>query len=372
MNGTRVSGKFSLASGRMVLAVAALVVGLQVAHAQQHKRKSIDFSDPKDGDVVTNFASSIPVRNGLKDMEDELVKPLEHTFNTPQPSFDPGAVRYVPSGAMMIQSKKAKQLMDQKKNWEFADPKNMMMPGVTPEEMMNLPGDYTDDGQLKSSLPMMQQYFLSQTKDGKAKDKLNSRQRSSRDAAGSDQKDRADDGLDPIDPNDSSASRRQLNGRNGQVNDSSSVVLDMKDPKDSQDSARISDMFGGSDSSDDSPDQLAKQAKLQAQNLRSFESAVGWPTPSTSVAEKTAVGSMFNDSVLFGMPAPAVAPAYQPALGGSIASPLPTAASTIYTPAISASSDPSYAPPVRQPTTTQPASVPFANSGYVLPKRSFP
>ena len=57
---------------RMTLLLGVLVACLQAAYGQSRHRQSIEFSDPKDGSVVTNITASDPSRNNLRDLEEEL------------------------------------------------------------------------------------------------------------------------------------------------------------------------------------------------------------------------------------------------------------------------------------------------------------
>lgn len=369
MSGTHVSWRFDFASSRMVLAVAVLVAGLQAVHAQR-KSRAIDFSDPKDAASLTNFTAST-AHNGLKDVEDELVKPLERSFNNPEP-FDPGAPQaYVPSGAMMMPSRRARQLMDRKKNWEFVNPDELMIPGVSAEELSGVP-EYTDDGQLKSSLSAMQQYFLSDTDAKKKANDKTDRQRTSKDSADRDknQKTQSDDGYDQTDPNDpgdpdAPAGTKQADAKSGQSRNSGLLAVEQQDVPDSP---QLSDMFDNGDSRDNSPDLLSKQAKLQSERLKSFEQAVGWSMPSATTTPASFAGSWQDDPGLFGVPSSPSASL--PALANP--PPISPVSSFSLAPAIPAYSDPGYLPAAPKPAAVvPPVQAPFANSGYALPKRAF-
>jgi hypothetical protein len=116
---------------------AVLAEGLQAAEQPRSRGRSIQFSEPKSETTGTNV-NQLGVRNtGLKNLEDDLFKPLQ-TF-TPKGSLDGVMVQPFrpapqPSPA---QRQRAREILEQRRNWAFSDPDENVS-GLTAEEMLKI------------------------------------------------------------------------------------------------------------------------------------------------------------------------------------------------------------------------------------------
>jgi hypothetical protein len=165
---------FSLASFPWISAVVVAVLAGGAQGAEPHRGRSIEFSEPRSAETLTNLNLLTTKKDGLKQLEEDLYRPLE-TF-APKTSlegfFDPPEQRRRPVSA--AQSKRAKELLERQKNWVFLDPDNQAT-GLTAEQIFNLP-EYDADGQEKKKLSVFEQYLENQerkrtgkTKSGKTR-----------------------------------------------------------------------------------------------------------------------------------------------------------------------------------------------------------
>ena len=124
--------RFRLSSRRICLGAALLAgSGLLICSAQaagKPRSRTIEFSSPKSEEVTTNLYQLTSKKDSLKQLEEDLYKPLE-SF-APKSSLD-GVVarppRTAPSTA--IQNKRVKELLERRKNYMF----------MTPEELLGAP-----------------------------------------------------------------------------------------------------------------------------------------------------------------------------------------------------------------------------------------
>ena len=142
----------------IILAVLALntpLCGSLVAQSAWRGRP-IEFSDPKGGGGYTNLQELGQRTDRLKQLEDELSRPLRafSPDNSPQAVSVP-FVR--PSTAPVIQSKKLRDLMERRKNWAFLSPEDVLA-GPTAEDIFGVP-KYGADGQETSKTSALEQYF---------------------------------------------------------------------------------------------------------------------------------------------------------------------------------------------------------------------
>lgn len=132
---------FRLATFQIWCGVAALVLsGMLACNAQtggKERGRSIEFSAPRSDDVTTNLNQLSSKKDGLKQLEEDLYKPLQ-SF-APKSSLE-GVVAPMrrPPVRPAISSKRAKELLERQKDWIF----------MTPEDLI---GEPTADGVLQKS-----------------------------------------------------------------------------------------------------------------------------------------------------------------------------------------------------------------------------
>jgi hypothetical protein len=151
---------FRFSSLHICLAAATLVLsGVLVGNAQTGRKergRPIEFSLPKSDEVTTNLHELTNKKDSLKQLEEELYKPLD-SFR-PESSLD-GVVVSPPRtpSAPPIQSKRVKELLERRKNWVFMSPEDLVSaPSV--EDVLKAP-QIGPDGQEKKELPAIERYY---------------------------------------------------------------------------------------------------------------------------------------------------------------------------------------------------------------------
>jgi hypothetical protein len=151
---------FKFSSLHICLAAAALVLsGVLVGNAQsggKERGRPIEFSLPKSDEVTTNLHELTSKKDSLKQLEEDLYKPLE-TFS-PKSSLD-GVVIPPPrtASAPPIQSKRVKELLERRKNWVFMNPEDLIG-APSADDVFKTP-QVGPDGQEKKELPPLVRYY---------------------------------------------------------------------------------------------------------------------------------------------------------------------------------------------------------------------
>jgi hypothetical protein len=139
--------------------VAVAVSGLLPCKAQTGGRprsRPIEFSEPRSDEVTTNLHQLTIKKDGLKELQEGLYQPLP-SF-TPQSSLDGVAAPLPPSPApSVIQSKRAKELLERRKNWIFMRPEDLLAE-PTLEEILQAP-EYGKDGREMQHVPALERYY---------------------------------------------------------------------------------------------------------------------------------------------------------------------------------------------------------------------
>jgi hypothetical protein len=141
--------------GLAAMAASSLLLCSAQAGGKQRGRP-IDFSEPRSDEVTTNLHQLTSKKDGLKQLEEDLYKPLQ--LFSPKSSLE-GVVApppRPPSGSV-IQSKRAKELLERRKNWVFMSPEDLLA-GPTVEEILKSP-QYDVNGQDKKDLPPLAGYY---------------------------------------------------------------------------------------------------------------------------------------------------------------------------------------------------------------------
>jgi len=146
---------FRICLGVVALAVCALMV-CDAQAADRTRGRPIEFSSPRSDEVTTNLNQLTNRKDGLKQLEEDLYRPLQ-SFS-PKSSLD-GVVAPIPRrpAAPLIQSKRVKDLLERRKNWEFMRPEDLIAE-PTAEDVLKAP-DFGTDGREKPDPRSMEQYY---------------------------------------------------------------------------------------------------------------------------------------------------------------------------------------------------------------------
>jgi hypothetical protein len=150
--------RLNLGCAVTALVCSGLMLGLKQT-AQAQGGRPIEFSEPKNSELTTNLHQLTTKKDTLKQLEENLSKSLR--------PFSPGSAledEYLPlprpSTGSSISSKRARELMERRKNYMFMTPEDLMK-GPSTEEVFKLP-EYTTDGQDKKKLTPLEQYYQRQ------------------------------------------------------------------------------------------------------------------------------------------------------------------------------------------------------------------
>ena len=116
-------------SRQICLGATILVLsGLLVCNAQpggKQRGRPIEFSVPRSDEVTTNLHQLMSKPDGLKQLEEDLYKPLQ--LFAPQSSLD-GVVALPtrPPPTPVIQNKRVKEMLERRKNWVFMSPEDLL------------------------------------------------------------------------------------------------------------------------------------------------------------------------------------------------------------------------------------------------------
>jgi hypothetical protein len=144
-----------IGSGLVAVAVGSLLLCSAQAGPKPRGR-AIDFSEPKSDEVTTNLHQLTSKKDGLKQLEDDLYAPLQ--MFSPKSSLDGvPAPAPRPPATSAIQSKRAKELLERRKNWMFMSPEDLLA-GPTVDDILKTPR-YDANGKEKKELEPMERYY---------------------------------------------------------------------------------------------------------------------------------------------------------------------------------------------------------------------
>ena len=150
--------RLNLGCAVIALVCGGLLLGLtQTALAQGGR--PIEFSEPKNSELTTNLHQLTTKKDTLKLLEENLSKSLQ-PFSPNRAIEDEYLPLPRPSTGSNISSKRARELMERRKNYMFMTPEDLMK-GPSAEEVFKLP-EYTTDGQDKKKLTPLEQYYQRQ------------------------------------------------------------------------------------------------------------------------------------------------------------------------------------------------------------------
>lgn len=149
------SASFSFGLVLVALSLGGLWL-CRAAAADRPPGKTIEFSEPKSPEVLTNLNELGSRKDSLRQLEEDLYRPLQGF--SPRSSLDGVfAPPARPPGAPVIQSKRVRELLERRKNWIFMTPEDLTME-LTPEEIFKLP-QYGEDGQEQKRGPSLERYY---------------------------------------------------------------------------------------------------------------------------------------------------------------------------------------------------------------------
>ena len=141
--------------GVVAMALCALAVCGAWA-ADRTGGKPIEFTAPRSDEVTTNLHQLTSRRDGLKQLEEDLYQPLQ-TFN-PKSSLEGVSAPFPHQPAPpLIESKRAKELLERRKNWVFMRPEDLVVE-PTVEDILKAP-DFGTDGREKTDFGPLRQYY---------------------------------------------------------------------------------------------------------------------------------------------------------------------------------------------------------------------
>ena len=138
------------------LAAAASLLPCGAQTGGRERGRPIEYSQPRSDAASTNLHQLSLKQDGLKEMEEDIYQPPP-TY-THQSSLDGVAAPLPPSPVLsVIQSKRAKELLERRKNWVFMRPEDLLGE-PTLEQILQSP-EYEKDGREKNAVPALERYY---------------------------------------------------------------------------------------------------------------------------------------------------------------------------------------------------------------------
>jgi hypothetical protein len=154
--------RFRRSKQGLLLSLAAVLLGSPFATGAPPelvpKSREIELSGPSSSEAATNLNLLTPKREGLRNLENDLIKPFQ-SF-APQGSLD--GISVPPAQAptrSVVPNKRIKELLDRKKNWALMGPEDFIA-GSTGDEVFRLP-DYDENGVEKKRQSPVDRFFQS-------------------------------------------------------------------------------------------------------------------------------------------------------------------------------------------------------------------
>jgi len=140
--------------------LAALVSGMPAVGAPPPVAKprgsAIEFSEPLNAEVATNLNQLTTKKDGLRQLEEDLFKPLQ-TFS-PKSSLDGMIAPPVQAPVRaVVPNKHLRELLDKKKNFGLMAPEDFIT-GTTAEEIFGVP-KYDENGMEKKGSSVLERYY---------------------------------------------------------------------------------------------------------------------------------------------------------------------------------------------------------------------
>jgi hypothetical protein len=134
--------------------------GLDVCgvRADEKRAEPTELSNSRSSNAITNSPSFKPKQNGLKQLEQDLFKPFENF--SPKGSMDGAYVPSMPqpqSAAPAVQSKRAKELLERRRDWVFETPEEILA-NMSTDDVMNR-RDKDNEGEDKMKLSPLERFY---------------------------------------------------------------------------------------------------------------------------------------------------------------------------------------------------------------------
>jgi hypothetical protein len=256
-------------SRSVLLATAIITASAISSGSRADGGKQSPESSSKNAEAITNSASFKPKQNGLRQLEQDLFKPFETI--APKGSLD-GA--YVPSmpepqpTAPTVQSKRAKELLERRRDWVFETPEEILAAPSTDDIMNGRNKEKQNDD--KPSLSPIERFYerlynkekKGATHKGNNRDELSD---SSKPGISSDDPEGDDDADLPLGVRETQREMRKL-----------LIPKERKDDSSIEPSNGFSDVFGLSKKA-----QSREELEMQKERMDRYKVLIGLPvTPS--------------------------------------------------------------------------------------------
>jgi len=146
---------FHICFAAAILALSGLFQG-NVHAGGKERGRPIEFSLPKSDEVTTNLHELTGKKDSLKQLEEDLYKPLE-AFSSKSSLEGVAVLPPRAPSVSPIQSKRVKELLERRMNWVFMSPEDMVG-APTVEDVLKTP-QIGPDGQEKKELPAIERYY---------------------------------------------------------------------------------------------------------------------------------------------------------------------------------------------------------------------
>lgn len=122
------------------------------------KPEKIQISDPANPNpvAVSNLHRLDPSKSFSKQIEEDIFRPFKSSDSAN--SLDPVMTPFRPPQQQPVPTKRQRELMDQRRNWAFANSSDLLPQEPTLEESMNVK-QYGPDGREKESLSLIEKYY---------------------------------------------------------------------------------------------------------------------------------------------------------------------------------------------------------------------
>ncbi|HOS74250.1 MAG TPA: hypothetical protein PKW12_03165 [Verrucomicrobiota bacterium] len=142
--------------GAAALLLAAGLGG-QAQAAGRSAGRPIQFTPARSDEVLTNLHQLSNKKDSLKRLEEDLNAPLQSL--APRGALEGVPARVSrPSAPSAVQSKRARELLERRKNWIFMAPEDIIG-NPTVEQVLEAP-EFDENGQIKKDLPAIESYYL--------------------------------------------------------------------------------------------------------------------------------------------------------------------------------------------------------------------
>jgi hypothetical protein len=131
------------------------------AQRQGAAGRKLEVSKPRNSDTVTNLHQLNDQEDGLKRLEDQLMKPLSSFSSESSLGGSPAPINR-PQAGPVIRNKRAQEKLDREKNWAYLNPSDLSAPPSL-EELLGVP-EFDKNGQPKKKGTAIEKYYDDQAR----------------------------------------------------------------------------------------------------------------------------------------------------------------------------------------------------------------